>query len=66
MNPMMPTRLDELEEDLQSRRLRAEAEGWTGEVEGLDITLTFLRAKKDETKRWSRRPAVYLGIPRPR
>ena len=35
--------LDEIEDDLQARRSRAAHEGWLGEVEGLDLTLTFLR-----------------------
>ncbi|GAA2267225.1 site-specific integrase [Kitasatospora cystarginea] len=66
VNPKMLGRLDELEDDLVARRARAETEGWTGEVEGLDLTLSFLRAKKEETKRWTKRPTVDLGIPRPR
>ncbi|MEV5528101.1 tyrosine-type recombinase/integrase [Streptomyces prunicolor] len=66
VNPKMLGRLDELEDDLLARRTRAETEGWTGEVEGLDLTLTFLRTKKDETRRWTKKPTVSLGIPKPR
>jgi hypothetical protein len=56
-------RLDELETDLVKRRTRAEAEGWAGEIEGIDMTLSFLRAKREDSQRRLRRPAVDLGIP---
>lgn len=59
---MLP-RLAELEADLLDRRARAEAEGWVGETEGIDLTLAFLRAKRDETQRRTQRPPVDLGIP---
>lgn len=62
VNPKMLARLDELEADLLARRRRAEAEGWTGEVEGIDLTLTFLRAKRQDTQRRIRRPAAGLTI----
>jgi hypothetical protein len=42
------------------------SEGWVGETEGLDLTLTFLRAERDETQRRTQRPPVDLGIPTPR
>jgi hypothetical protein len=38
VNPKMLPRLDELEADLLTRRTRAEAEGWRGELEGIDLT----------------------------
>ncbi|MGW9299511.1 tyrosine-type recombinase/integrase [Streptomyces cyaneofuscatus] len=63
VNPKMLPRLAELEADLLDRRDRAEAEGWIGEIEGIDLTLTFLRAKRDEAQRRAQRPAVHLGIP---
>ncbi|MFD4524231.1 tyrosine-type recombinase/integrase [Streptomyces sp. NPDC058470] len=66
INPQMVARLDELEEDLQVRRKRAEAEQWLGEIDGIDLTLTFLRAKRDEAQRLSRRGPVILGLPRSR
>jgi hypothetical protein len=62
VNPKMLPRLDELETDLLTRRGRAESEGWTGEVEGIDLTLTFLRSKREDTRRRMRRPAVGLTI----
>lgn len=68
VSPKMMARLDELEEDLLNRRQRAVSEGWAGEIEGLDLTLTFLRDKREETRRRTKRPTVDLGIPtaRPR
>ncbi|MFF1839902.1 recombinase [Streptomyces sp. NPDC058231] len=66
VNPKMLPRLAELESDLLDRRARAEAEGWAGEIEGIDLTLSFLRAKRDETQRRDQRPPVDLGIPKPR
>ncbi|MEV7122056.1 recombinase [Kitasatospora griseola] len=64
VNPKMLGRLNELEADLVDRR--AQAKGWIGEIEGIDLTLTFLRAKRDEAQRRARRPAVDHGIPKPR
>jgi site-specific recombinase XerC len=63
INPKMLPRLDEIEDDLQARRSRAAHEGWLGEVEGLDLTLAFLRQKRDESRRLSRIAPVDLGIP---
>ena len=65
VNPKMLARLDELETDLLDRRTHAETEGWAGEIDGIDMTLTFLRAKRDDTQRRPRRPSVDLGILRP-
>ncbi|MGH9227033.1 MAG: tyrosine-type recombinase/integrase [Acidimicrobiales bacterium] len=53
VDPRMLPRLDELERDLHVRRDRAVHEGWLGEVEGIDLTLTFLRQKRDEAERHS-------------
>jgi hypothetical protein len=58
--PEMLPRLDEIEDDLLVRRTRARHEAWLGEVEGIDLTLTFLRQKREETKRLA---PVALGIP---
>jgi hypothetical protein len=63
INPKMLPRLDEIEEDLMARRARAEYEAWIGEIEGIDLTLTFLRQKREETKRLARIAPVDLGIP---
>jgi hypothetical protein len=63
INPKMLPRLDEIEDDLLARRARAEREAWLGEVEGIDLTLTYLRQKREETKRLARVAPVDLGIP---
>ncbi|MEU6629951.1 hypothetical protein ABZ905_16925 [Streptomyces parvus] len=48
------------------RRKRAQGEHWLGEVDGIDSTLTFLRAKQAEAARLVKRLVADLGIPRPR
>jgi hypothetical protein len=63
INPKMLPRLDEIEADLQARRNRATSEGWLGEIEGIDLTLTFLRQKRDQTRRLARIAPVNLGMP---
>jgi hypothetical protein len=45
IDPKMLPRLEEIEDDLLARRARAEHEAWLGEIEGIDLTLTFLRQK---------------------
>ncbi|MFJ5829579.1 recombinase [Streptomyces sp. NPDC093089] len=62
----MLSRLEELEKDLILRRKRAELEGWLGEIDGIDKTLTFLRAKRIEAERIKQRTAVHLGLPHAR
>jgi integrase len=59
---MIP-RLNDIEADLSLRRKRAEDEGWVGEIEGLDLTLSFLVSKRTEAMRWIRRDHVPLGMP---
>jgi Phage integrase family len=63
INPKMLPRLDEIEDDLLARRTRAEQESWLGEVEGIDLTLKFLRTKRDETRRLAPVAPVDLGMP---
>ncbi|MFC9431995.1 hypothetical protein [Streptomyces sp. NPDC056987] len=63
INPKMLPRLDEIEDDLLTRRARAEAEGWLGEIEGIDLTLSFLRQKRDQTRQLATVAPVDLGIP---
>ncbi|MFF1555859.1 hypothetical protein ACFVX3_33120 [Rhodococcus erythropolis] len=58
---MIP-RLTDIETDLIARRERAEAEGWQGEIEGIDLTLAYLRTKRDEVRLRLGR-AAKLGIP---
>jgi hypothetical protein len=38
--------------------MHANAQGWHGEIEGIDLTLTFLRSKRGQTQR-----AISLGMP---
>jgi hypothetical protein len=61
VNPKMIGRLNELEADLLARRERAHAEGWSGEIEGIDLTLSLLRAKRDATARLVRKSVVDPG-----
>jgi site-specific recombinase XerD len=65
VDPKMLPRLVELERDLRDRRRRAEHEGWTGEIEGIDLTLRLLAEKKASAERAGRtRPAkALLGMP---
>jgi hypothetical protein len=65
INPKMLSRLDELEQDLLARRQRAIDEGWRGEVEGLELTLKFLRSKRIQAQRAANLGAVNLGMPGP-
>jgi site-specific recombinase XerD len=62
IDPKLLPRLDELEDDLTARRARALREGWLGEIEGIDLTLTFLRQKREQAQR-HRRTTVILGLP---
>lgn len=63
INPKMLPRLDEIENDLLARRARAVHEAWLGEAEGIDLTLSFLRQKRQETKRLARIAPIDLGMP---
>lgn len=63
VKPKMLPRLTEIERDLILRRKRAEEEQWLGEIEGIDMTLTFVRTKQADAARLAHRPPVALGIP---
>ncbi len=63
INPKMLPRLDELEADLAERRQRAADEGWHGEIEGIDLTLTYLRGKRTQAQRAAATGPVTLGMP---
>ncbi|MFD9882595.1 recombinase [Streptomyces alboflavus] len=63
VNPKMLPRLTEIEKDLVLRRKRAEEEQWLGEIEGIDLTLTFVRTKQADAARLAHRTPVALGIP---
>ena len=58
----MITRLTEIETDLRDRRQRAQDQGWLGEIEGIDLTLTYLRDKLRDTQHRATRNTE-LGIP---
>ncbi len=66
VNPKMLPRLDEIEEDLLARRRLAVAEDWQDEIEGIELTLNFLRSKREQTSRFQRVGTVDLGLPHPR
>ena len=38
-------------------------EGWLGEIEGIDLTLSFLRDKRAEALRVQQREPIHLGLP---
>lgn len=63
VDPKMLDRLGEIETDLHARRKRAEEEAWLGEIEGLDLTLSFLKTTREEALRLNRIPAVDIGMP---
>ncbi|MCP2320089.1 hypothetical protein APR12_005470 [Nocardia amikacinitolerans] len=46
----MLTRLAEIEEDLVAQRAHAEQKSWLGEIEGIDLTLSFLRPQRREER----------------
>jgi hypothetical protein len=54
----------DIETDLKTRRKRAEEQGWLGELEGIDLTLSFLHSKRAEALRLHRTAPVELGLPR--
>lgn len=64
IDPVMLERLADIETDLLTRRERAETESWLGEIEGIDLTLSFLRSKGEQVKRSSASTPTDLGIPR--
>jgi hypothetical protein len=63
VDPKMIPRLNEIETDLLARRARAKAKGWLGEIEGIDLTLAFLRDKRTQSERTQARSTVLLGLP---
>lgn len=65
VDPGMIGRLTELETDLVSRRSHAVDNGWLGETDGIDLTLRFLRSKREEALRLSQMQPVALALPFP-
>ncbi|MGV0109001.1 tyrosine-type recombinase/integrase [Arthrobacter sp. CP30] len=64
VDPKVLPRLQDIEEDLHQRRARAKAEGWEGEIEGIDLTMRLLQEKIAEASRTPR--ATLLGMPKVR
>ncbi|WP_242910949.1 recombinase [Actinomadura terrae] len=62
----MRGRLAEFQTGFLTRRARAEAESWLGEIDGIGLTLAFPRSKRQEAKRQTRQTPVDLGPPAPR
>jgi hypothetical protein len=49
--------------DLVARRQRATEEGWHGEIEGIDLTLSYLHGKRAQAQRAVATSPVSLGMP---
>jgi len=65
-DPAQRPRIAEIRDNLIARITEAEREGWTGEVEGLQISLAGADDKLAQIDRRNSRPAIDLGIPAPR
>jgi hypothetical protein len=65
-DPAQRDRLAEIRDNLIARITEAEREGWTGEVEGLQISLAGAEDKLAQIDRRNSRPVAHLGIPAPR
>lgn len=63
VDPAMAPRLEEIGADLITRRAHAEAEGWLGEIEGIDLTLRFVAEKRAELNRSGPGGPVDIGMP---
>lgn len=63
IDPKMLERLGELESDMIERRARAQNEGWLGEIEGIDLTLSYLERKREQAMRLKRQQPINLGMP---
>ncbi|WP_219589317.1 tyrosine-type recombinase/integrase [Gordonia terrae] len=62
IDPQMLPRLDDIETDLLARQEQAQQQGWLGETEGIELTLSFLRSKRTEVHRRMQRH-TNLGLP---
>ncbi|WP_433862716.1 tyrosine-type recombinase/integrase [Streptomyces sp. L7] len=63
VEPQMVPRLDQIEKDLLARREQAEGQGWGGEIEGIEVTLDHLLAKRARALRLD--PAGPVALPMP-
>jgi hypothetical protein len=64
VNPKMLPRLNDWKRIWRPAGKQAETEGWLGEIEGIDLTLQFLREQRKQALK-SEQPgrSVDLGIP---
>lgn len=63
-DPAQRPRLVEIRDNLEDRIIEAKREGWLGEVEGLQVSLTGAQDKIDQIDAASRKPsATELGMP---
>ncbi len=66
VDPAQRARLEGIRDNLTARIGEAEREGWTGEAEGLKISLDAARQKPAQLDQQARRAAtVHLGMPGP-
>jgi hypothetical protein len=65
VDPALLDRLEDIHTDLLARRAQAEAEGWLGELEGIDLTLRFLQDKQAQAQRLAGLTTIDLGLPSP-
>ena len=63
VDPAMMDRLREIDADLILRHEKALAEGWTGELEGIDLTRRFLTEKIRDAQRLVGTSITTLGMP---
>ena len=65
IDPAQRPRLEEIRDNLLARITEAEREGWTGEAEGLKISLAGAEEKlaKADAAAARRTEAIHLGIP---
>ena len=65
IDPAQRPRLEEIRDNLQARITEAEHEGWTGEAEGLRVSLDAATSKLAQADLTAARrtEAVNLGIP---
>jgi hypothetical protein len=62
-DPAQRPRIAEIRDNLTTRISEAEREGWLGEIEGLQISLTGANEKLAQLDRRASRQPVHLGFP---
>jgi hypothetical protein len=61
VDPKMFARLEGIETDLVARRARAQAEGWRGEFEGIDLACACLHDKRADVPRLNGAPLLTIA-----